>query len=95
MLPDLNIMIRFRTTEEGGRNEAVQGPFYGCPMRIDDRMFDCRLLLEHRILKLGETYQVLVKLLNPKLAKKYLSVGKDMVLWEGKDIADGKILKIY
>ncbi|MDD5276205.1 MAG: hypothetical protein PHR16_08990 [Methylovulum sp.] len=94
MVPDAYIEIRFRTTEENGRKTTVSGDFYACPMFIDGEGFDCRLLIKGMELVLGTWYKVPVKFLNRDLVLPKLSVGKIVTLWEGKDIADGKVLKI-
>jgi hypothetical protein len=43
MKPDAIINVRFLTTAEGGRNTAVGGQFYACPLFFDNEGFDCRL----------------------------------------------------
>ena len=63
MKPDAIINVRFLTTAEGGRNTAVEGQFYACPLFVDNEGFDCRLLLEGRRLELGSAYEVPIKFL--------------------------------
>ena len=94
MQPDAIIEIRFKTTGENGRQSAVAGEVYGCPLFVDGEAFDCRLCLEGRTLDLGETYEVGVKFLNPQLALPHLSPGKSIYLWEGKEIATGKVVRL-
>lgn len=94
MSPDAYIDVKFRTTEEGGRKTPVAGNYYACPMFIDGEGFDCRLLISGMSLALGTWYKVPVKFLNRDLALPNLVVGKVVTLWEGKDIADGKVLEI-
>jgi hypothetical protein len=94
MTPDAYIEVRFRTTEEGGRKSPVVGAFYACPMFIDGEGFDCRLFIKGLKLNLGSYYEVPLKFLNREMALSRLSVGKIVTLWEGRDVADGKITKI-
>ena len=96
MKPDVLIKVRLKTTAEGGR----QGPIvigeelYGCPLFVDGEAFDCRLLLNAQTLRLGETYELPVKFLNPDFALPKLSPGKPVKLWEGKDIAIGEVVRL-
>jgi hypothetical protein len=94
MKPDVIINVRFFTTAEGGRSSAVEGQFYACPLFIEDEGFDCRLMLKGRRLELGSTYEVPVKFLYRDLALPKLSVGKEVLLWEGRNVAKGQVIKI-
>lgn len=93
--PDAIIEVRFKTPDEGGRQgDVTGGEFYGCPLFVEGEAFDCRLLLSGRTLQLGETYELPVKFLNPGLVLPKLSPGKSVKLWEGKDIATGKVVRL-
>jgi hypothetical protein len=92
MTPDAIIRVRFKTAEENGRNTAVEGELYACPLFIDGEAFDCRLLLSGKRLELGKYYEIPVKFLYRDLVAPKLSVGKKVVLWEGKDVAIGNII---
>ena len=99
MNPDAFITVRFKTTAEGGRQGAIVIPerpeyHYGCPLFVDGEAFDCRLLITGQTLQLGETYELPIKFLNPDLAVSKLSPGKLVTLWEGKDIATGKVVRL-
>lgn len=94
MKPDIIINVRFFTTAEGGRSTAVEGQFYACPLFVENEGFDCRLLLEGRRLELGSTYEVPVKFLYRELALPELTVGKEVLLWEGRNVAKGQVVKI-
>ena len=94
MKPDAIIRVRFKTTAENGRNSAVEGAFYACPLFVDGEAFDCRLLLSGKRLELGEYYEVPVKFLYRDLAIPKLVAGKEVVLWEGKDVANGSIVSL-
>ncbi len=95
MKPDVIIEVRFKTTAEGGRKTSVVGQVYGCPLFVDGSGFDCRLILEGRELQLGGIYEIPVKFMNPDLVLPKLKRGKLITLWEGKEIATGKILKLF
>jgi hypothetical protein len=93
MKPDITITVRFKTTAEGGRAGPVRGERFGCPMFISGEAFDCRLVTKGRILELGETYELPVTFLNANLALQRLALGQDITLWEGKEIATGKVVR--
>lgn len=94
MNPEAVIEVRFKTTAEGGREGAVIGEYYGCPLVVDGEAFECRLLLGGRTLQLGETYEVAVKFMNPALVLPKLVPEKPIALWAGKEIANGKVLRL-
>lgn len=94
MIPDAVINVRFLTTTEGGRNTAIDGKFYACPLFVDNEGFDCRLILEGRRLELGSTYVVPIKFLYRELVLPKLKVGKEVLLWEGRNVAKGQVVKI-
>ena len=99
MKPDAIILVRFKTTAEGGRQSAIVIPdhsekYYGCPLFIEGEAFDCRLLVQGKTLELGETYELPVQFLYPELALPKLSPGKSVRLWEGKDIAAGEVVRL-
>ncbi len=94
MEPDAIIEVRFKTSAEHGRQTTVHGDYYGCPFMVDNEAFDCRLLLHGRDLELGKTYQVPVTFMNWQLVRPRLSVGKAFMLWEGKHVATGKVVRL-
>lgn len=94
MIPDAYIEVRFRTTIEGGRKTPIIGDIYACPIFIDGEGYDCRLLIYGMKIDLGMPYEIPIKFLNRDLILPKLAIGKKIILWEGKDIADGKITKI-
>jgi len=94
MKPDAIINVRFLTAAEGGRNAAVEGQFYACPLFVDNEGFDCRLLLEGRRLELGSTYEVPIKFLYRELALPKLAAGKEVLLWEGRSVAKAQVVKV-
>lgn len=94
MKPDAIIRVRFKEASENGRNSAVEGEFYACPLFIDGEAFDCRLLLSGKRIELGKYYDVPVKFLFRDLVISKLEVGKEVVLWEGKDVAKGTIVSL-
>lgn len=100
MNPDIYIKVRFKKSEEGGRKTSVKrqtslGPdFYGCPLMVDGKAYDCRLLIGDKEIELGKYYEIPVKFLDKDLALPNLSIGKSIILWEGKEIANGQVIKI-
>ncbi len=100
MKPDVYIKVRFRTSSEGGRKTSIKRktPFgvdyYACPLIVDGKFYDCRLLVGDNEIELGDHYEVAVTFLNRDSALTNLSIGKKVTLWEGKEVADGTITKI-
>ena len=94
MKPDATINVRFFTSSEGGRISAVEGQYYACPLFVENEGFDCRLLLNGRRLELGKTYEVPVKFLYRELALPKLSAGKEVLLWEGRNVAKGVVVQV-
>jgi hypothetical protein len=100
MKPDIYIKVRFKTSEEGGRKTSVKrkmplGPdFYGCPLVVDGKAYDCRLFIGDNGIELGKYYEIPVKFLDKDSALPNLSVGKNITLWEGKEVATGQVTKI-
>ncbi len=95
MSPDAYLEVRFKTPREGGRSTAVGGrsSFYACPLFVDGKGFDCRLLIGGSTLKLGEYYRLPVIFLCPEEALKHLAVGKLVTLWDGRDVAVARVLE--
>jgi hypothetical protein len=94
MMPDAFLKVRFKTSSEGGRSTPIRGEFYACPMFVEGEGFDCRLLLAGVTLELGQWYEVPVKFMNKDLIVSKLKVGTTVSLWEGKDIAEGEVLRL-
>jgi len=95
MKPDIIISVRFSLAPEGGRGTPVQGQVYSCPLLIDGGGFDCRLLLDGRRLDLGACYEVPVKFLYRDKALPKMKPGAAVHLWEGRDIAQGRVIKVF
>lgn len=95
MKPDARLKVRFLTTEEGGRETAIHGDKYGCPVIFGgNKAFDCRFVLSgQELFELGKVYEIQVKFLNPELAIKEFQRGVEVSLWEGRIIAEGKVIE--
>ena len=99
-MPDIYIKVRFKTSEEGGRKTSLKrktplGPdFYGCPMMVDGKAYDCRLLIGDKEIELGKYYEIPVKFLDKDFALPNIAVGKNITLLEGKEVASGEVTKI-
>jgi len=80
---------------EGGRETALDGEGYGCPIMRNGHGFDCRfVLLGITLFELGKTYDISVKFLNPDYALKELREDMQISLWERRTIAGGTLVKI-
>lgn len=92
---DIVAEIRFFPENEGGRKSSTPATFFGCPMVIGNKKFDCRILLsEIGPVNPGDTVTVPIKFLDTKSVLKLLNVGDSFKLWEISVIAEGKILRI-
>ena len=95
MKPDAIIEVRFKTTAEGWKTWDILGAeYFGCPLFVDGEGFDCRLLLGGRSILLGQKYELPVVFLCPDLALPKLAPGKAITLWEGKDVATGRVVRL-
>src|SRR3990167_9428095 len=74
--------------------KPLEPDFYGCPLMVDGKAYDCRLLIGDKEIELGKYYEIPVKFLDKDLALPNLAVGKSIVLLEGKEVADGEVTKI-
>lgn len=92
MIVDAVINARFLTPEEGGRNGAVQGIFYGCPLIKGGKAFDCRMLLAGQRIELGVTYQIPLKFLFSQDALQEIFVGDTVAIWEGHEVGSGVVI---
>jgi len=95
MRPEVRARIRLFTTAEGGRKGPILGPWFGCPTRIQDRYFDCRLqAVPPGPIALGETVEVQLQFLCPELALPLLALGQPFALWDGRTIGEGTVLEL-
>lgn len=95
LMPDAVIRVRFLTPEEGGRKSSIEGERYGCPIMVGEQGFDGRFVLEAgRCLEPGRTYDIKVAFLDPESALSVLQEETLISLWEGRTIAEGKILRL-
>jgi hypothetical protein len=98
--PDIYIKVRFKTSGEGGRKSSLKrktelrSNFYGCPLVVDGKAYDCRILIEDKGIELGKYYEIPVKFLDRDLVLPNLTVGKNITLLEGKEVAEGQVIKI-
>lgn len=87
--------VTFFRTEDGGHNGPTPPTFFGCPFVMDDQMNDCRLLLDGiGSISPGQTVEVPIIFLCPKLVVDRLKVGREFKLWEMGIIAEGDILEV-
>ncbi len=93
----ITVSVTFFTTEQGGREGPTGGlGRYGCPMKIDNEYFDAFFnLTETGPIAPGQTLTAGLTFLSPDLALPKLSVGKEFLLWEGKLIAEGRVLEMH
>ena len=96
LIPDIIVDLKFYKTEETGRKTPTSSTFFGCIFSINNDKHDCRLLL-HEVGQIwpGESKaDVPIKFLCPELVLPKLQKGSRFYLWEGKNIAEGKIKEI-
>jgi hypothetical protein len=98
MQPDIIARIRLFTLEEGGRSQPIPPIQFGCPLFLEGQRqgHDCRLLLDHVGVELnpGSTVDIPIKFPFPQDAVPCLRLGDKFRLWEGRDIAQGEVLRI-
>jgi hypothetical protein len=78
--------IRFLSFDEGGRKSQTPSDFYSCLAKIDDKLIDCRLLLENAIFP-GDTMEnVPIVFLSDRNISSSLNVGSMFALQDGNKI---------
>lgn len=96
MSAEIFAKVTFFRTEEGGLKGPTPANFFGCPFVMDDQMNDCRLVLtDVGPVSPGQTVEVPITFLVPKLVVDRLEVGRKFKLWHMGIIAEGKILTVY
>lgn len=92
---DARVHLRFYTTAEGGRQNAVNSPveLYRPAARIEGKYFDFRVMTDGR-LELGDAYDVDIAFLDIDNVRPQLGVGIGFVIWEGKDVGTGVVLEL-
>jgi hypothetical protein len=93
---DILARVTFFRTEEGGRKGPTSSTHFGYPFVMDDQMNDCRFFLEGiGSISPGQTVDVPIAFLFPKLVVDRLKVGRKFKLWEMGIIAEGEILEVH
>jgi hypothetical protein len=91
---DIIAKVRFFTEEEGGRKSPTLENFFGCPMVIREKKYDCRLLLSNiGPISPGDEVVVPIKFLDYKTVSAILKENDNFELWEMGIIAEGKVLE--
>lgn len=90
---DICAEIKLLTTEEGGRRGPITGRKYSCPLVIDGRGYDCRILIGNRTLTLGQSHYMCIKFLDRDFSMPLFTVGKVFSLWEGREIGSGIVIE--
>src|SRR5579872_823008 len=87
--------IHFYATDRGGRKVAIPPPHFGCPFEIDNRSYDCRVMIQKKQpVQPGVTNLFPVEFIRPDLVVPKLSIGQTFFLWEGRHIAEGEVIEI-
>ena len=93
--PEIVSEIRFLGTEQGGRQGPTEADWDGCPMQIGEAFHDCRLdLSEHGPISPGETIRLPITFVEPSLVHGRLWPGVAFTLWEGKTVAEGRVVSM-
>lgn len=91
---DIVADIKLLSTNEGGRTLPLPLPWFGCPMKIKDEYFDCRIYYDAPIYPGDKVEGVHVRFLSTKTVLSLLNVGFEFTLWEQKTIASGVVTEI-
>lgn len=94
MQPDIFAKVTMFASDAGGKTLAIPAVRYGCPLFINGRGFDCRLLLDQvgHGLEPGDAAEIPIKFLYFDLVRSHLAPGVRFTLWEMRDFAEGEIL---
>lgn len=88
--------IYFYETEKNGRKEPTCASQFGCIFIIDNKKYECRLLLN----EIGSIYpgenkkNIPIKFLSFKSVFENLKIGEKFYLWDMRNIAEGTIREI-
>ena len=93
--------IRFRRVDEGGLKASFRPYDYftgeqyqlGYMMEVDGKYFDFRIYQPPLFIKLGQSYDMVLKFLFPDLVSRRLFVGKKFTVWSSRTIAEGIVVK--
>ena len=95
MKSDAIVLIELLPTLSGGRTGATPAKQFGCLFELDGEYFDCRLdLSEAGPLLPDKSATVPVAFLCPENVVPRLAAGTEFRLWEGRTIANGKIISL-
>lgn len=94
--PDFEARIYYLTTEEGGRDNSIMNGYRG-QFHYDDNDYDApQEFIGRDSCNLGETIDVKMKVVTPKLHKNSFFEGKNFEIREGvKVVGKGVITKIF
>lgn len=93
---DLIAEVAFYRTEDGGRKGPTPPNKFGCLVRLGTDYCDCRLYLDGTgALRPGQLATVPLKFLSSDIVRTRLGKGDVFHLWEGKDIAEAKVLDVF
>ena len=98
MQADILAEVYFKKTREGGRATHIKGTSsdssYGCSVFIANEGFECRLMIGNQLFELNKHYVMQIKLMRSTVALSKLTINSSFLLWEGKIIATGRVIKI-
>ena len=92
---DLVADVTLYTSEQGGKATVISGLCYGCPCEIEGAKWkwDCRIALGHLSLHPGQTRRVGIAFLSGEEAAVAIRAAGRFVLWEGRPIGEGVVVR--
>ena len=90
---DIIAHIVLHNTNDGGRSIPTPSHQFRCPLKIEEELFDCALLLQGS-LRPGDEATVPIVFLSPKIVLPLLRVGSRFALWERGEIGVGTVEEI-
>ncbi|MFC5767753.1 hypothetical protein [Thauera sinica] len=102
-MPNIVAKIRFLSTAEGGRSQALPSDTFGCPVffegipELSSHGYDCRILISEvpePVQPGDEVEKVRMLFLSPDEVLTQVRLGARFTLWEGKTIAYGEVIGI-
>lgn len=94
--PDIIATIRFYTAAEGGRTSPITREIFTCPFKLNDKLYECGILLKDiGYIYPGEIKTVPIKFISSIDIKSKLTLHSKFYLWDGRNIAEGNVEKIY
>lgn len=87
--------ITMYSIANGGRPVPTPANFFSCPLQVDGKNFDCRLILKNigSLFPGDEIHKVPILFLDPSAARSVFKEGTKFKIWEFGFIGEGVVVE--